>query len=67
MSKLQRLMSNPWRNEPPTWRDRLTDWALALLMRLNPNKDRALAWRLHRLADLYNPSPTGQWEPEERP
>ncbi len=34
---------------------------LWILQATNPHKSRGLAWELHRIADLYDPRPTGRW------
>ena len=43
-------------------RDRLTRALLRAVERLNPSKSRGLAVDLHRMADSYDPRPTGAWE-----
>lgn len=39
----------------------MTTFLLWLVRKLNRYKDRCLSKRLHRLADEYNPFPTGEW------
>jgi hypothetical protein len=46
-------------------RDKLTSAILHLVLALNRCKSRELAHVLHRMADLYDPRPTGQWEPKD--
>jgi hypothetical protein len=43
-------------------RDKLTNSAIHIVTLLNRYKDRSLAFRLHDLADQYDPRPTGQWQ-----
>lgn len=61
--ELQWLVISRWqalrfRLQPP-----VTDVILKLLLQVNQSKDRSLSWRLHNIADEYDPRPTGQWRP----
>jgi len=53
-----------WEKGIPFWdnvRDNVTDLLLWLLQKANPYKDRFLSREMHRIADLYDTRPTGEW------
>jgi hypothetical protein len=45
------------------WRRWLIRFAIWLIQRAEPWKNRCLARELHCVADHYDPRPTGEWEP----
>ena len=44
--------------------EKITNVLLLFIWKLNKYKDRCLAANLHRLADSYDPKPSGMWEKE---
>jgi hypothetical protein len=48
----------PWGRDRPGI---VTRVLLFILQKINPHKDRTLAWRLHDIADQYDTRPSGQW------
>lgn len=42
--------------------EKATDALLWSVEKLNRHKNRCLSQRIHRLADRYDPRPTGEWE-----
>lgn len=40
----------------------LVHFAIWLIQKAERHKDRHLSWELHRIADRYDPRPTGEWE-----
>lgn len=43
----------------------ITKALLALVQKLNPYKDKCLSQKIHRIADHYDPWPSGKWEKEK--